>query len=266
MMPIDAHVHSRGKGSAVEILKAMDEAGMDKIFLFSPYPGLDEDKQRESNDFIAKIASEAQGRIIPFSFVEPRLESAPQELDRAVNDLGIKAVKMIPMQWYPGGPEARAVYEKAQELGIPILFHSGILWGVKDDSQYCRPVYYEALLDYPKIKFAMAHMSWPWYDELLAVCGKFRAAMGRDPSRIQQIYIDITSGAPRFWKVDALRKAMIYLGDDILMFGSDANATGGEYMKRRFQEDMSMLREEVGVRRETLEKIFSTNAMKLFQD
>ena len=265
-MAIDAHVHSRGGEAASDILKAMDEAGMEKIFLFSPYPGLDADKQRESNEFIAKIASEAKDRIVPFTFVEPRLESAPEELDRAINGLGIKAVKMIPMQWYPGGPEARAVYEKVQELGVPILFHSGILWGVRDDSQYCRPVYYEALLEYPKIKFAMAHISWPWYDELLAVCGKYRAAKGRDDGRIQQIYIDITSGAPRMWKVDALRKALVYLGDDTLMFGSDAGATGGDSMLRRYREDLSMLREEVGVRKETIDKIFSTNAMKLFQD
>ncbi len=264
-MAIDVHVHSRGGETASDILKAMDEAGMEKIFLFSPYPGLDADRQRESNEFIAKIASEAKDRIVPFTFVEPRLESAPEEVDRAINDLGIKAVKMIPMQWYPGGPEARAVYEKVQELGVPMLFHSGILWGIKDDSQYCRPVYYEALLDYPKIRFAMAHMSWPWYDELLAVCGKYRAAKGRD-GRIQQIYIDITSGAPRMWKVDALRKALVYLGDDTLMFGSDAGATGGDYMLRRYREDLSMLREEVGVRKETIDKIFSTNAMKLFQD
>ena len=68
------------------------------------------------------------------------------------------------------------------------------------------------------------------------------------------------------WKVDALRKALVYLGDDTLMFGSDAGATGGDYMLRRYTEDLSMLREEVGVRKETIDKIFSTNAMKLFQD
>jgi hypothetical protein len=32
------------------------------------------------------------------------------------------------------------------------------------------------------------------------------------------------------------------------------------------EEDLSMLREEIGVRQETIEKIFSTNAMKLFED
>ncbi|MBM3211434.1 hypothetical protein FJZ33_04385 [Candidatus Poribacteria bacterium] len=258
-MIIDVHIHSRGTETAAEILKAMDKAGVDRIFLFGPYPGLDEDKQRESDDYVAKIASEAGDRIIPFAFIEPRLKSAPQEVERAVTKAGVKAVKMIPMQWYPGGPEARAVYEKINELEVPMLFHSGILWGTKDDSQYCRPVYYEALLDYPKIKFAMAHISWPWCDELLAVCGKFRAA------RRNQIFIDITSGAPRFWKVDALRKALIYLGDDTIVFGSDSSATGADYMRRRIDEDMSMLREEVGVTKDTIEKIFGTNAMKLFQ-
>jgi predicted metal-dependent TIM-barrel fold hydrolase len=31
-MAIDVHVHSRGKESTADILKAMDEAGIDKIF------------------------------------------------------------------------------------------------------------------------------------------------------------------------------------------------------------------------------------------
>jgi len=257
-MAIDVHVHSSGKESAAEILKAMDEAGMERIFLMGPYPGLNADKQREADEFVAKIASEAKDRIIPFAFIEPRLESAPQEVERAVTDLGIKAVKMIPMKWYPGGPEARAVYEKVQEMGVPMLFHSGILWDREDNSQYCRPVYYEALLDYPRIRFALAHIGWPWCDELLAVCGKFGNV------RQGQIYVDITTGAPRLWKVDALRKALVYLGDDIMMFGSDAGAIDGGRMRAVMEADLSMLREEIGVRQETIDKIFSTNAMKLF--
>jgi hypothetical protein len=56
---------------------------------------------------------------------------------------------------------------------------------------------------------------------------------------------------------------MAYLGDDTMIFGSDSSATGASYMRKRMEEDMSMLREEVGVRQETIEKIFSTNAMKL---
>ena len=36
-----------------------------------------------------------------------------------------------------------------------------------------------------------------------------------------RVYADITSGAPRIWKVDAMRKGLAYMGDTQFVYGSD---------------------------------------------
>jgi predicted TIM-barrel fold metal-dependent hydrolase len=132
---------------------------------------------------------------------------------------------------------------------------------MSDTSQYCRPAYYEIMLHYPKIKFAMAHMSWPWTDECFAVCGKFRAA-GDYKVENWRVYADITSGAPRIWKVDAMRKGLAYMGDTQFVYGSDCfNAEDPEALKSNLVMDREIL-EECGCSKETMERIFTTNAEK----
>ena len=56
--------------------------------------------------------------------------------------------------------------------------------------------------------------------------------------------------------MDALGKAPVYPGDDTMMFGSDSSATGTEGMRQQLQENLFMLREQFGVRKEKIEKIF----------
>jgi predicted TIM-barrel fold metal-dependent hydrolase len=143
-----------------------------------------------------------------------------------------------------------------------MLFHTGILWGISDTSQHCRPAFFEIMLHYPKIRFAMAHMSWPWTDECFAVCGKFRAARRREEGRTWSSFVDITSGAPRIWKVDALQKALAYLGDEQLVYGSDCfRPEDGDDLKRHLDEDISILK-DAGASPEAMERILSTNTLR----
>jgi predicted TIM-barrel fold metal-dependent hydrolase len=91
---------------------------------------------------------------------------------------------MIPDHWYPYDEFMYPIYEKAEKLGVPIIFHSGILFGFKDSSRFCRPVNYEVLLNFPDLKFALAHISWPWVDECIALWGRFRSYTLREPNSI----------------------------------------------------------------------------------
>jgi predicted TIM-barrel fold metal-dependent hydrolase len=244
----------------------MDHAGIDRICLFAPYRGESEEGQRESTDFMAKVARADPERIIGFAWIEPRLPIAAEETERAIADCGLKGVKMIPDHWYPYDEALFPVYEKVQELGVPMLFHSGILFGFKDSSRFCRPVHYEALLHFPGIKFALAHISWPWTDECLATCGRFRAALYRGETTQHQMYIDITPGTPPAWRADALRKALEYPGADYLIYGSDcSNATDPEALRAKLNTDLKLFSEELQLSAATQEKILGRNLSKLFE-
>jgi hypothetical protein len=263
-MLIDVHTHYWGEpGGAAAILAALDAAGVDKVVCFSRKPAVDRQDQRASTDEIGRVAREAGGRIVPFVWIEPRLEGAAEEVERARQDHGIQGVKLIPEHWRPADAEPRRIYERAGELGLPILFHSGILYIGSDTSEQCRPVHYEVLLEYPKVRFALAHFGWPWTDECLAVCDEFRYHWGRAgaPGGHPQIWLDATSGLPRAWKVETLRKILFYLGPDWLMYGSDASATDADGLAQAAALDRSILREDLGVTDEALvEQIFCQNA------
>ncbi len=269
-MAIDVHVHTRGGEDGSKILRALDDAGLDRIVLFAvpPHRNVPEgeeppkDAHKRSIDDMVRMVEPDPERLIGFAWIEPTLPDAVAAVDYAFGEKGLRGVKMIPNHWYPADERAQACYARIEEYRRPMLFHTGILWGVSDTSQHCRPAFFEIMLHYPKIRFAMAHMSWPWTDECFAVCGKFRAATHRDEGREWTSYVDITTGAPRIWKVEALRKALSYLGDQQIVYGSDCfQAENGEDLKRHLDADRSILR-EAGATPETMERIFTANTLR----
>jgi len=290
MLVVDCHVHSLGSESVDMILKGMDSAGVDKAIVFSPYPssirGADifprpltgvtrymeysypdvtVEKQREAIEFVASLQREASDSIIAFAWLEPRLKDSVQILEWAVASKEVKGVKMIPDHWYPYDEFMYPIYEKAEKLGVPIIFHSGILFGFKDSSRFCRPVNYEVLLSFPDLKFALAHISWPWVDECIALWGRFRSYTLRELGRGRgdiQMFIDITPGTPLIYRRNALQKLIAYGVEDYMLFGTDCRAGKLEYAKQHIERDTAILRQLIGVSEETVGKIMGLNTLR----
>jgi predicted TIM-barrel fold metal-dependent hydrolase len=265
-MITDCHVHSRGREKGEDVLKALDQAGIDRVCLFAPYPGDDESKQRESTQFISKLQAVDPDRIFGFAWIEPKIPSAPDAVSEAVEKYGVRGVKMIPHHWYPYDELLVPVFERIQSAGVPIIFHSGILFGFMDSSRFCRPCGYEALLHFPKIKFALSHIGWPWTDECLATAGRFRAAVHRKetPSDMQ-MHIDLCPGTPPAWREDALRKAIAYLGDELLIYGSDHGSPDNpEAYLPTLRADQRLFSDVLGLTQASQDRIFGTNVEKLF--
>lgn len=117
------------------------------------------------------------------------------------------------------------VYKAIAHYKKPILFHSGILWDGQPSSPYNRPAEFEVLLEIPGLKFCLAHVSWPWVDECIAVYGKFLNAYSRKTEAPVEMFIDITPGTPPIYREDALKK-LFTVGYDIennIIFGSDCS-------------------------------------------
>ena len=115
------------------------------------------------------------------------------------------------------------VYRAIAETGRPILFHSGILWDGKSSSAYNRPAEFEALLEVQNLRFSLAHISWPWCDELIALYGKFSNAKKIRDDVTCEMFVDTTPGTPEIYRRDALTK-LFSAGYDVrnnVFFGSD---------------------------------------------
>jgi hypothetical protein len=144
-----------------------------------------------------------------------------------------------------------------------ILFHTGILYGFEDGSRFTRPLYLEKLVYYPKIRFAMAHISWPWCEECMAVMGRMRAARGYNTEEWQS-YVDLTPGTPEYIRKQAISNAIEMCGVDRLLFGSDASIPGDlSYQKRVLDMDLRILN-ELGLDETEQGRILSGTADELF--
>lgn len=286
MFVVDCHVHSLGTETVDNILRGLDAAGINKAIVFSPYPsyggnifpkapagvtrhmefsypGVSVERQREAVRFVANLQREAPDRIVAFIWLEPRLKDADKILEWAVSSEEIKGVKMIPDHWYPYDEFMYPIYEKAEALGVPIIFHSGILFGFKDSSRFCRPVNYEVLLSFPNLKFALAHVSWPWVDECIALWGRFRAALREiEGAGKMQMFVDITPGTPLIYRRETLQKLIAYGAEDYMLFGTDCIAGDMGRGKQHVERDTTILKQLIGVSDETVSKIMGKNALR----
>ncbi len=221
-MIIDAHIHCSGQESACEVLQALDEAGVDAAvllapFLSEPYTLNDAAMLRRANAYLAELIRDHRDRLIGFAVLNPLHDCAPDELSRAV-ELGLRGLKLVPSGWYPYDDCAHRLYERAEQLGLPILFHSGIFIDGQS-GRFCRPTFYEAVRDHPKLKVTLAHLGWPWCDEANAV-GVIDLINGVQPAH-SQFRFDISFGPPPIYRHDVLQRALAVLGPELLQFGSD---------------------------------------------
>jgi len=155
-------------------LKAMDDAGVEKALLcswFGPYGALID------NDETAAHVGAHPDRFVGVASVDlTRPVDAVRELRRAVNDLGMVALRVVPWLWNLP-PDDRRYYPllaTCVELGIPFctqIGHTGPLC----PSEPGRPIPYleTVLLEFPELIVVGGHVGAPWIDEALFLAKKF---------------------------------------------------------------------------------------------
>ena len=164
----------------------------------------------------------ASPSLYPFYWIDPGADNAVELVDMAV-EKGIYGFKVIRGAEMPVDPKSLKAYRRMAEHGKPITFHTGILWDGRDSSDYFRPANWEGLLDAPHLRFALAHVSWPWCDECVAVYGKMLNAITMRGLEVPEMFIDTTPGTPKLFRRDALAKVFT-VGYDVashVMFGTD---------------------------------------------
>ncbi len=251
---IDIHIHHSGEANFLErLLKCMDEAGVD-IACVSPSLVLYKPPFKEpGNEVVEKAFKEYPDKIIGFGAVYPG--RSPYEAIDELYSRGFKGIKMtIPTKRYDHD-DFLTYYEKAEDYGMPILFHTGVVAHMQYDAElrvssaFMRPVYLDRIARmFPKLKIIAAHMGDPWYLEAYMTSQK-------NPN----MWLDI-SGLARFTKACALRRYLwIRVTPDKLLFGLDEPPE--DYLRIIYYWD-TVLR-EMGVNEEDRRKIFGETAAKI---
>lgn len=128
-----------------------------------------------SNDEVARFMAEAPDRLLGVGSVDiSRPMQAVREIRRCVNELGFKAIRVLPWLWELPPTDRRfyPVYTACCELGVPFctqIGHTGPLM----PSEVGRPIYLDQVaLDFPELKIVAGHIGYPWADEAIAVATK----------------------------------------------------------------------------------------------
>lgn len=222
-MLIDAHLHLSGQESSADVLRSLDEAGIDVAvllapFLTEPYRMSDRSSLQAANRHLSALVRGHADRLVGFAVVNPLHEEAADDLEESVAQGGIRGLKLVPAGWYPYDDRAHKVYARANALGLPVLFHSGIFIDGRS-GRFCRPVFFEAVREHPGLKVNLAHLGWPWCDEANAV-GVIDLINGVHPDD-SQFRFDISFGPPPAYRREVLSKALAVLGPGLIQFGSD---------------------------------------------
>ncbi len=201
-----------GMPSIEETLKDMDDAKVDKAVIVA----IDAEtthKYKVSNELVAKTVSQYPERLIGFASADPNKgKKAVVEFEEGIKELGLKGLKLLPhlneldindRKIYP-------LYEAAQEMGVPVLFHTGTQFHAGTKIKYCRPLFVdEVAVDFPSLKLVIAHFGYPWWEEALAV-------VRRNPF----VYFNIAGWGPKHIPKGVFQAADSYLRGKVL-FGSD---------------------------------------------
>lgn len=221
MAIIDAHVHTLGHERAGRVLEAMDSAGIERMCLLSPPALATIEEQRAALRWISGFTAEAPDRLLGYFWLNPLLPDAPSLVEAAAATPGVRAFKLMSDHWYPHDDTVRRVLGVIESSGKPVLFHAGILWSHMDSSRFCRPVDFEVLLHYPTLRFALAHMAWPWVEECFALAARMRDGIRKLVDAPNTMYVDLSPGTPDAVRRGALELAFEIGETDHLLFGSD---------------------------------------------
>lgn len=157
------------------MLAEMDIAGIDQAVVLPIDATTSRNATVYTNDQIVEVCAMSD-RLIGFASVDPHQSSSAEQLTHAVEKLGLRGLKLDPamQEFYADDKLAYPVYERAQKLGIPILFHAGLSWAPGSRLKYGHPLRFEDVAaDFPKLRIVLAHLAWPWVVDAVALALKY---------------------------------------------------------------------------------------------
>lgn len=167
-------------------LGAMDGAGL-AMGILSAWWG--PDGPLITNDEVAAHVRAQPTRFRGLASVDlHRPMDAVRELRRAVRELGLSGLRLLPWLWGlpPNDRRYYPLYAECVELGVPFCLQVGHA-GPMRASEPGRPIPYldEVALDFPELVIVGGHIGYPWTDEMIALATKY-----------ENVYIDTSAYKP----------------------------------------------------------------------
>jgi predicted TIM-barrel fold metal-dependent hydrolase len=195
----------RERRMAAVIFTVDDEAGMGR--------------KRLGNAEVLAAARENPDVLIPFASVDPHKGKLALREAREWIEQGARGFKFHPntQAFWPNDHTFYGLYEVIEEAGLIALFHSGTTGigagmpgggGVR--LKYSNPMAVDDVAaDFPGLNIILAHPSFPWQDEALAIA-----------VHKPNVYIDLSGWSPKYFPANLIQYTNTQLKHKML-FGSD---------------------------------------------
>lgn len=218
-----------------------------------------------NNDDLAAQIRKYPDRVTGFAHHAIEEPNAAEELQRAVDTLGLKGYKIFgPLVEIPfHDPRLIPVWRFLAERKLPVLIHFGLLGhtgGIVQHLNINPLAIFNVAREYPDIPFIIPHFGAGYFQELLHLCWS-----------CPNVYID-TSGSNQWirWSPYELtletlfRKTYELIGPERIIFGTDSSTFPRGFVYRYLQDQVRVCR-DLRFNESDIELIFGNNARKLLQ-
>ena len=236
--------------SIEEMLRQMDDAGVEKVFITQCKMWSYWRKWMYMDTKLEDVLQYTQkypDRFVGLAGYNPfRIKESLKEIELAVTRHGFKGVYVhiygfdIPLndaKMYP-------LFAKCVELDVPVSMQVGhVLEAMPSDG--ARPMYLDRIAcDFPDLKMIGAHTGWPWVDELISACYKW-----------ENIWFGVDAWMPKYLSPQIIQFINSRMGRDRCLWGTNGLP---------WKESLKQLC-DLGLKEEVTRKILRENAIDLFK-
>ena len=236
-----------------EMLRRMDEAGIEKAFLVAAKVGPLQHRASYHVPYaaVAEAVNKYPDRFLGLAGLDATEGMrGVRELEKAVREYGFIGAHFYP-HWFELAPDHAKwypFYAKCVELDIPVQLQVGQSMVYEPSHplrSVGRPITLDSVAcDFPELKIVGIHVGIPWTEEMIAMAWKH-----------PNVYIGTDAHAPRYWP-DSFVKYINSYGQDKVIFGTDFPIL-----------DFQRARDEVealGLKPGPKEKLLRGNALRLY--
>jgi predicted TIM-barrel fold metal-dependent hydrolase len=226
-------------------------AGVAKAVVMSVFP---------DSAYMRDVISAAKGHVHALAYVDPRGPDAPEVLEREMA-AGFRGVKLLPVnrRYRLSEPECRPFFERAAQLGAPIVVHYGVTVDPAGDLRYADPLDLSPVArDFPETTFVIAHFGAGFFGEVLRLA--YQCANVCVDSSGTNNWIDYDPHG--FTLRQVFERALLALGPERVLFGTDSGTTAPYRTWIKFQQ-MSVL-DAIGLSEKDRDLVVRANAVRIF--
>lgn len=208
-----------------DMIKLIDDWGIEKAILHplstKDIYGFD----KMSNERVFHFVDRYPDKFLTCVELNPKEKTSLDRLEEYVKSHEVKSVNMNPNffgGFFYNDKEIYPYYEKIQELGLPIMMHTGpaLPCGrVKHNNPLAVD---DVAYDFPNLKIVIEHMGYPWTDVAYSIAMKNKNVhIG-----LSGILNYIAKSNPIYMKIE-LQKMLNTIGPEKILFGTDTPSVGG---------------------------------------